>query len=39
MSGIEIAKQYAQMAAVIGLIPLLAFWIKRILQAWGRWSE
>lgn len=35
MSGIEIAKVYAISGTVPGLIVLLVFFIKRVIQSWG----
>lgn len=35
MSGIAIATEYAEMATVIGLVVITAFWLKRAFHSWG----
>jgi hypothetical protein len=35
MSGMQIAEEYSQMAAVIIVIVTLTFWIKRTFMSWS----
>jgi hypothetical protein len=35
MSGMQIAEDYSQMAAVIIVVVVLTFWIKRTLMSWS----